>query len=127
MSIAAIVSRYLLGIVFLVFGLNGFLHFIPQGPMPTGPAGEFTHALLVTHYMAAVFAIQLIAALLLLAGRYVPLALALIAPVIANIDLVHLLMLPQGLPVAALVTVLWILLFIRYRWAFEGLLRQEQA
>src|SRR5580698_11671054 len=83
MKIASGVARYLAGVIFLVFGLNGFLHFIPLPP-PNGVAGQFMGALYVSHYLTLIFGLQVIAAVLLLANRYVPLALAILAPVIVN-------------------------------------------
>ncbi len=125
MKIASLIARYLLGLMFLVFGLNGFLHFIPQPPPPPGPAGEFMGALMATHYMVPVFLLQVIPAILLLAGRYVPLALTLLAPVIVNIVLFHSLMAPSGLPMALIVVLLWILTFWSVRSAFAGILQQR--
>src|SRR5437588_12004208 len=108
MRIVASISRYLLGIVFLVFGLNGFFHFIPQPP-PTGRALQFFIAVSASHFMAAVFATQVIGAVLLLANRYVPLALALLGAVIFNIVVFHITMAPSGLPFALFVTALWLI------------------
>ena len=122
MKIIAIVARLLLGLTFLVFGLNGFLHFLSM-PAPTGVAGQFMGALFVSHYLAVIFLIQLVAAILLLVNRYVPLALTLLAPVIFNILLFHILMAPSGLPLALVVTVLWIVLFVTVQSAFRGLWR----
>jgi hypothetical protein len=120
MKITSVIARYLLGFIFLVFGLNGFLHFIPA-EMPTGTAGQFVGALFVSNYLVAVFLVQLIGAILLLANRYVPLALTLLAPVIVNILLFHVLMAPAGLVLALVVTVLWVLVFLSVRSAFRGL------
>jgi hypothetical protein len=64
---------------------------------------------------------QVVPAILLLVNRYVPLALTLLAPVIVNIDATHILMAPSGLPMAGLVTVLWLLVFVRVRTAFSGI------
>src|SRR5580658_8947480 len=125
MKIAALIARILLGLVFFVFGLNGFLRFIPMGPMPSGPAGDFSGILLQTHYMHVVSAIQVVAGLLLLLNRYVPLALVLIGPVIVNILLFHLLMLLKGLALAILVTILWGILALRHRQAFAGIFVQR--
>ena len=120
MKITAIIARFLLGFIFLVFGLNGFLHFIPAA-MPTGVAGQFVGALFVSHYLAVVFLFQLVAAILLLLNRYVPLALTLLALIIVNILLFHTLMAPSGLPLALVVTLLWVVLFLSVRSAFTGL------
>jgi uncharacterized membrane protein YphA (DoxX/SURF4 family) len=76
MKILAIVARYLLGIMFTVFGLNGFLQFIHQPP-PTNPlALQFLVAISASHFSAFFFAVQVLAGLLLLSGYFVPLALA---------------------------------------------------
>src|SRR5580704_10941793 len=93
MKTASTVARYLAGVIFLVFGLNGFLHFIPLPP-PSGVAGQFMGALFVSHYLTLIFALQVIGAVLLLANRYVPLAVAILAPVIVNILSFHALMAP---------------------------------
>ena len=122
MKITALVARYLLGLIFLVFGLNGFLHFIPMPP-PTGVAGQFMGALFVSHYLVPIFLIQVVGGILLLANRFVPLALALLAPVVVNIVLFHALMAPEGLPVAVVVAILWVLAVLGVRTAFAGLLQ----
>ncbi len=120
MKTASTIARYLAGVIFLVFGLNGFLHFIPLPP-PSGVAGQFMGALFVSHYLTLIFALQVIGAVLLLANRYVPLALAILAPVIVNILCFHALMAPSGLPLALFVTVLWALVFVYVRSAFAPL------
>jgi putative oxidoreductase len=121
MKIAALIARYLLGLVFLVFGLNGFLHFIPAPPPPPGPAGQFSGALLASHYFLVVSALQVAGGLLLLVNRYVPLALVLLGPVIVNILCFHLLMYRTGLPMAVLVAILWGILFLRHRQYFSAI------
>ena len=124
MKTASTIARYLSGGIFLVFGLNGFLHFIPLPP-PSGVAGQFMGALFVSHYLTLIFALQVIGAVLLLANRYVPLALAILAPVIVNILSFHALMAPSGLPLALFVTVLWALVFVHVRSAFTGLFKSR--
>jgi putative oxidoreductase len=124
MRVTSLIARYLLGFIFLVFGLNGFLHFLPMPP-PSGVAGQFLEALSVSHWVAVIFLFQLIPAVLLLINRYVPLALALLAPVIVNILCFHVFMLPSGLPLALIVTILWILTFASVRSAFSGLFQQR--
>jgi putative oxidoreductase len=121
------IARYLAGVVFLVFGLNGFLNFIPLPP-PAGIAGQFMGALYASHYLWVIFAFQLVAGVLLLANRYVPLALAMLAPVIVNILSFHVLMAPSGLPLALLVAVLWAVIFVDVRPAFAALFQaRDQA
>ena len=120
MKTTSTIARYLLGVVFLVFGLNGFLHFIPM-PLPAGVAGQFFIALSVSHYFVVVFLLEFVAAVLLLAGRYVPVALSIIAPVLVNILCFHAFMAPSGLPMAVILAVLWLLASINVRSAFAGL------
>ena len=118
MKIAASIARYLLGIIFLVFGSNMFFHFIPAPPMPPGPMADFTRAFAVSHYDFAIGFFQVVPAILLLINRYVPLALTVLAGVIINIDITHITMAPSGLPVAAVVILLWLLVFLRVRSNF---------
>src|SRR6266852_4912646 len=120
MRIASVIARYLAGVIFLVFGLYGFLNFIPLPP-PGGIAGQFMGALYASHYLWVIFAFQVTAAVLLLVNRYVPLAVALLAPVIVNILFFHALMAPSGLPLALIVAVMWALIFADVRPAFAGL------
>src|SRR5580700_5953903 len=118
------IARYLAGLTFLVMGLNGFLRFIPFPP-PEGVAAQFMGALFVSHYLTVIFAVQVIAAVLLLVNRYVPLALAALAPVIVNIICFHALMAPSGLPLALFVAVLWAVIFVDVRPAFAGLFQSR--
>jgi putative oxidoreductase len=124
MRIASVIARYLAGVIFLVMGLNGFLHFIPFPP-PAGVAGQFMGALYVSHYLWVIFAFQVIAGGLLLVNRYVPLAVAILAPVLVNIVTFHVLMAPAGLPLALFVAFLWTLLFVEVRPAFSGLFQSR--
>ena len=105
MKILTVISRFLLGLIFLVFGLNGFLQFIPAPP-PAGIAGQFVGALFVSHYLVPIFLLQLVSAILLLVNRHVPLALTLLAPIIVNILMFHVLMDPSGLAPAIVERVL---------------------
>ena len=115
MKIAAVIARILVGLVFTVFGLNGFLNFIPAPPLPPGPAGQFITALFVSHYLYVIAAVQVISGVLLLINRYVPLAIVLLGPMLVNILAYHLLMNTMGLPVAAVVALLWVFLAFYYR------------
>lgn len=124
MRYITILARILMGLVFLVFGLNGFFHFIPQ-PKDAMPAGamDFFGALMKTHYMIPlIFATQTLAGVLLLLNRFVPLALALIAPVVVNIISFHLFLAPSGIPLAAVVLILELFLAWSYRKAFRPML-----
>jgi putative oxidoreductase len=115
--------------MFLVFGANGFLNFIPTGPMPTGLAGQFLGALMGSHLMLAICVIELIAGLLFLSNRCVPVALSLTGPIIVNILLFHAFMNPSGIVPGLIVTVLWLLVFYSVRSAFAGIFqcRAESA
>jgi hypothetical protein len=124
MKVASTIARYLLGVIFLTFGLNGFLHFIPMPP-PAGVAGQFFGALFVSKFYVVIFALQIVPAVLLLANRYVPLALTILAAVIFNILCFHILMTPAGLPLALFVAVLWVVIFITVREAFSGLFQSR--
>ena len=118
MKIASLISRYLLGVIFLTFGLNGFLHFIPMPP-PTGIAAQFFGALFVSRLYIVIFLLQIVAAILLLVNRYVPLALTILGPVIFNIICFHIFMAPAGLPLALFVAGLWILVAASVWQAFK--------
>ena len=124
MKIAVLIARILLGLLFTVFGLNGFLHFIPMQP-PTGLAGQYMGALFVSHFLVVVFLLQLIGGVLLLANRFVPLALLLLGPVLVNILLFHAFMAPEGLPMALFAIVLWLTVFAGVRRVFAGVFVQK--
>jgi uncharacterized membrane protein YphA (DoxX/SURF4 family) len=84
MRTASVIARYLAGVIFVVMGLNGFLNFIPFPP-PGGIAAQFMGVLYLSHYLWVIFAFQLIAGVLLLANRYVPLAVAVLAPTLIHL------------------------------------------
>jgi putative oxidoreductase len=121
MKIFVLISRVLLGLMFLIFGLNGFLNFIPAPP-PTGVAAQFIGAMFVSHYLAAVFALEIVAGALLLANRFVLAALTILGPLLVNIVLFHAFMAPAGYAPAVSAIALWSILFIRERAAFVPLL-----
>ena len=121
MRIIAIIARYLLGLLFTLFGLNGFLHFLHPQPPHSALAMQFLTVMSVSHYVIPVFAFQLAGGLLLLSGRFVPLALTFLAPVLVNILTYHITMDPGGIGPAVVATILWILVFVRYRANFQGL------
>jgi putative oxidoreductase len=124
MKIAVLIARILLGLLFLVFGLNGFLNFI-HGPMPTGVAGQYLAVMGGTLYIHFVFVVQIVGGLLLLSGQFVPLALVLLGPVIINILLFHVSMQPSGLPPGLFAAVLWFIVFFGVRRAFAGIFAQK--
>ena len=121
MKALLIISRLVLGLLFFVFGLNGFLNFIPA-PMPSGVAGQYVGALFVSHYLAVVFALELTAGVLLLANRFVRAALMILAPILVNIVLFHACMAPTGFAPAVVAFILWSVLFYHERAAFSPLL-----
>ena len=127
MKIAALISRILLGLIFVVFGLNGFLHFLDMGPMPTGVAGQFLGALAQSHYLFVVAGLQVVGGALLMVNRYVPLALLILGPVIVNILLYHVLMAPAGILLAIVATILWVIVFISHRQYFSGIFVQRAS
>jgi hypothetical protein len=106
--------------MFCLFGSNGFFSFLPA-QLPPGVAGQFLSSLLTSHYVYLVAGAQLLSGILLLTNRYVVLALALLAPVIANILMYHITMQPAMAQLAILATLLWIFLFWRYRSYFSCL------
>jgi putative oxidoreductase len=123
MKIATIIVRGLLGLIFITFGSNMFLHFIQMPPPPEGPARDFMLALFVSHYSYVIGVVQIAGGVLLLIGRKAPLGLTLLGPVIVNILCFHVLMAPPGLPMAIVVTVLTLFLLWRYREHFAGLVK----
>lgn len=115
-------GRVLMGLIFCVTGLNGFLSFLPQTPMPEG-AAAFAGAMLKTGYLfQLIMGTQLIVGLLLVTNRFVPLALALIAPIVVNIVAFHVFLAPSGLPLAVVVLALEVYLAWAYRSAYHAML-----
>jgi len=125
MKIVTLIARILLGLVFLVFGLNGFLNFLNLGPLPTGWAEQFMGAMFLSQYYWVVAALQIAGGLLLLVNRFVPLALVLLGPVIVNILCYHVFLNHVGAPPAIVVTVLWFIVFYANRQHFYGIFVQK--
>jgi putative oxidoreductase len=123
MKIATAIARILLGLIFVFFGSNAFLHFLPMPPLPQGVTGEYLHAFFASGYVYVIGGFQVIGGLLLLIGRFVPLGLTILGAIIVNIWAFHLLMAPEGLPPAVVVTVLELFLVWSYRDRFAGILR----
>jgi putative oxidoreductase len=122
MKILTIIARILLGLIFVFFGSNGFLHFLPMPPLPQGVTGEYLHAFFASGYVYVISGFQVFGGLLLLIGRFVPLGLTILGAVIVNIWAFHLLMAPEGLPPAVIVTILELFLVWSYRDRFAGIL-----
>ena len=125
MKILTLIARLLLGLIFVVFGLNGFLNFLSMGPMPSGLAGQFVGALVLSHYFWVVAALQVAGGALLLVNRFVPLALVLLGPVIVNIILYHVFLNPTGIALAIVVAILWLIVFYAHRQHFSGIFVQR--
>jgi uncharacterized membrane protein YphA (DoxX/SURF4 family) len=122
-------ARILTGFMFFVFGLNGFLNFIPQPktPMPDG-ASAFAGALMKTGFMMPlIMGTQLIVGVLLLLNRFVPLALTLIAPIIVGIVSFHLFLAPSTIAPGIVVAVLELYLAWSYRGAFRPMLAMRSV
>ena len=127
MKITSIVARYLLGIMFTVFGLNGFLNFIHQPPPPNPLAVQFFVAVSASHFVGFFFAVQVLGGLLLLSGRFVPLALTLLAAVLYNILAFHLTLAPASIAPGLVASVLWLLVFLQYHDSFKGIFSAKPA
>jgi putative oxidoreductase len=123
MTIFTIIARILLGLIFVIFGSNAFLHFLPMPPLPQGLVGEYLHAFFTSGYVYVIGAMQIVGGLLLFIERLVPLGLTILAAIIFNILVFHALLAPEGFGPALVVAVLEIFLLWRYRAAFAGLVR----
>jgi putative oxidoreductase len=121
MKIAILVSRLLLGIVFFGFGLNGVLHLKAAPPMTPGDAASFITILMTHNYMNFVALLMVIAGLLLLVGRFVPLALVILGPILVNILLFHLLLLREDAALPLALIAVEVFLIFAYRLSFRGL------
>jgi len=120
MKIAVVIARILLGLPFLVFGLNDFLHFFPNQPIP-GDAGTMvtimqTHGWLTFHGL-----LYVVAGVLLVAGWYVPVALVILGPILVNILLFHATLAPTGFAPGIICTLLEVFLIYAYWPAFRGI------
>ena len=121
MRIVTIVARVLLGLMFTVFGANGFLFFIPAPPIP-GLAGEFMRVVFTSHYLWLISGVQLIAGVLLLIDRYVPIALIMLAAMLVNIWTFHITIMQSGYGMPIVPTVLWLIVAVSEWPAFAPLL-----
>jgi uncharacterized membrane protein YphA (DoxX/SURF4 family) len=118
-------ARFLMGLIFVVFGMNGFLNFIPPPPPETMPEGAvaFGNALMKTGYMfPLVKGTEVLVGVMLLANRFVPLALALLAPVVVNIVAFHAFLAPEGMVMTFIVLALQVYLAWSYRAAYRPML-----
>ena len=120
---AVIAARVLLGLIFVVFGLNGFFNFI-QPPEMNDTARTFMGALAGTGYfMIVVKLVEVVSGLMILTGRFLPLGLILLAPVSVNILLFHIFLDPSTLAMAVAIVVMQLFLAWAYRDSFSGVLQ----
>ena len=120
MKYAILIVRILMGLIFLVFGANKILHFMPVS-LPPGDPTQFITIMAIHKWLSVVALIEIIGGLLLLVGRYVPLALTLLGPVVVNIFLFHALLVPSGLPMGIGLVVMELFLLFAYRLPFQGI------
>lgn len=122
MKIVAMIARVLMGVVFVVFGANQIVPFLPTPAMPPGAMRDFATLLGSTHYTVVVGFFQLVPGILLLLNRYVPLALTVLAAELVNILTFHILVARSGLfPIPIVVVILWIIVFWRVRGSFAAI------
>src|SRR2546430_15317432 len=98
MKILTIIARILLGLIFLFFGSNGLLHFLPMPPLPQGVAGEYLHSFFASGYVYVISGFQVIGGFLFFIGKVVPLGPTILAAIIVNIWVFPILMAPEGIP-----------------------------
>jgi putative oxidoreductase len=120
------IARVLLGAVFVVFGLNAFLNFIPLPP-PQGAAGSMMTILFTSHYLYAVKVFEISGGLLLITGRFAALGLTLVGPVVVNILFFDFFLDRSGLPLGLFIGALAAFLLIAWRQAFAGLVGPRPA
>lgn len=122
MKIATIIVRVLLGLAFAFFGSNFFFHFIPTPPPPPGLVGDYIKVFVESGIANVIGGLQLLCGLLLVIGRFVPLALTILAGIIFNILVFHILLDPAGIGPGIVVALLWLFLVWQYRDRFAGIL-----
>jgi uncharacterized membrane protein YphA (DoxX/SURF4 family) len=120
-------ARIFLGLIYFVFGLNGFLNFAPQPPLPEA-AGAFIGALVASGYMFPfIMIVEVLGGAMLLSGRFVPLALTVLAPITVNIFAFHAALVPSGMVFPVLMIGAQAYLAWAYRDAFRGVLAARAA
>lgn len=118
-------ARTALGLGFFVFGLNGFLHFLPQPPLPEAAVGFVTGLASSGYFFPLLKGTEVVAGALLMAGRYVPLALAVLAPILVNIVAFHWFLAPAGMVVPLVLLALELYLAYRHRDVFAPMLASK--
>jgi len=125
-SIVTTVARVIFGLLYLVFGLNFFFNFLPAQPQPEGAAGAYLGGLFQSGYFFPLLkGIEVITGALLLAGFFVPLSVAVLAPISLHIFLFHTILVPEGAPIGILVLVLNLFLAWAYRANFKPLFQSK--
>lgn len=127
-SISTTVIRTVLGLIYFVFGLNFFLHFIPMPPPPATPgaAESFTGGLFQAGYFFPMLkGIEVLLGGFLLLNFFTPLSLVILAPISINILLFHAFLAPAGIPMSILIVVLHIYLFWAYRKSYSTVLNPK--
>jgi putative oxidoreductase len=124
MKIAVVIARVLLGLIFLVFGLNTFFHLIPDQPIP-GDAGTISMLMFQHGWFSFYSVLYIVGGILLLVGRYVPLGLLLLAPILVNILLFHITLAPTGIGPGLVCTILEIFLIYAYWPAFASIVHSH--
>jgi len=120
MKVMVLIARILMGLVFVIFGFDKLVPFIPA-QLPPGDAGALAGLMMAHKWMMFYGVVETVSGLLLLVGRFVPFALTLLAGMIVNIVLFGITMAPQGLPVGLVVGVLELFLVYAYRASFAGI------
>ena len=119
LKIATLIAQYGLGLIYFIFGANGFVHLVPIPPLPD-PASDLMHAFFESGYLFTLIKVtEVIFGFLLIIRKFVPLALVVLAPVTLNILLFHLILAPDGSPFAISITALHLFLGYSYRSAFR--------
>lgn len=116
------VTRLLLGLMFFVFGLNGFLNFLPQ-PQPEGAAAQFLGGLASASYFFPLLkGTEILVGIALLSNRFVPLSLTVLAPITVNIVAYHLFLAPEGMAMVAVIVALQLYTMWAHRAAYRSVL-----
>ena len=126
MKMVATIARYLLGVGLLIFGANAFLSFMPAPEYP-GEAGQFLGLLYTAGYFSIIGILKIVSGLMLVIGRFVPLGLVLIGPVLVNILIFHFVFDPASIGAGAVFSVLWFLVFFQYKESFSGIFESQPS
>jgi putative oxidoreductase len=122
-KIAVLIARILLGLIFTVFGLNGFLHFLPM-QLPPGDAGAMSALMFKYGWITFLSALYVIAGVLLLIGRYIGIALTILGPIIVVILLFHITLAPQSIGMGLFVAALAIFLIYAHWHHFDAVVKR---